>query len=273
MALRILCLLLITVITSPVFSDDQPAAPASDAPSQTPTPAAANATVEVTPATPDPAPASATSQSADAVPDASAQHPQLPSASDEKDNAKIIEQRVDALLKDPGPMIDRTAVQNQLDDLTTNAFELSNIAADPQLRFDALNLQLQSIYTRLVEYPDASDVDRQLGRLRAAARRIKTINLPGDKTSCTSVGDFWLMTAELYDMNRTKLPLDARKKQAAALMKDFLAKHPDWPAAMDVREALVQLEKKPADTIRASQEQQSETAPATPTSPTPTQPQ
>ncbi|MFA7235983.1 MAG: hypothetical protein WC058_03880 [Phycisphaeraceae bacterium] len=253
MTLRRLCLLTLLIFVAPLKADDKPA--------QTPAAAAAaNATAEVPDPPPPPeikSPGESTSatqpgqsapgssdlntkpgQSESSIPGASAapgsaEPPEVPVTS------AVLEQRINALLKDPGPMIDRVAVRNQLDLLTDNASRLALMSDDPRKRFDAMSVQLQSIYTRLIEYPDSSDVDHLLGRLRAAARRIKAIELPG----AGAVGDFWLMTAELYDMNRMKLPLEARRQQAAGLMKDFLAKHSDWPAAMDVREAMEAMNK------------------------------
>ncbi|MHB1157160.1 MAG: hypothetical protein ACYC26_10010 [Phycisphaerales bacterium] len=260
------------MFAAPLSADDKPAQ--TSAP-----PAAANATAEVpapppevkspdeSPSTPKPgqsAPGSSatTPKPGQSVPGSSATTPKpgqsesFPGASAALGSAAeapetpvtptVLEQRVNALLKDPGPMIDREAVRNQLDLLTDTASQLALMSDDSQVRFDALNVQLQSIYTRLIEYPDSPDVDHLLGRLRAAARRIKAIDLPGELPGAGSelpgaVGDFWLLTAELYDMNRMKLPLEARRQQAAGLMKDFLAKHADWPAAMDVREAMEQV--------------------------------
>ena len=87
------------------------------------------------------------------------------------------------------------------------------------------------------------------------------VQLPG-------VGDFWLMTAELYDMNRTKLPLEARRKQAAGLMRDFLTRHADWAAAMDVREALKQLEKRKTE-VKNQETERKGPEPAAPPLPSP----
>lgn len=234
MILRRLCLLTLLIFAAPLSADDKPAQP----------PAAANATAEV-PASdkpvadkpPESPPATQSAPSA-TQPVAPVQPPEAPEV---PVTPTVLEQRINALLKDPGPMIDRVAVQNQLDLLTDNASQLALMSDDPRKRFDAMSVQLQSIYTRLIEYPDSSDVDHLLGRLRAAARRIKAIDLRGELPG--AVGDFWLLTAELYDMNRMKLPLEARRQQAAGLMKDFLAKHADWPAAMDVREAMETMNK------------------------------
>lgn len=234
MTLRRLCLLTLLIFAAPLKADDKPAQPPAP-------PAAANATAEVPasdkPVADKPLESPSATQSAPSAtqPVAPVQPPEVPLT------PAVLEQRINALLKDPGPMIDRVAVQNQLDLLTDNASQLALMSDDPRKRFDALSVQLQSIYTRLIEYPDSSDVDHLLGRLRAAARRIKAIDLRGELPG--AVGDFWLLTAELYDMNRMKLPLEARRQQAAGLMKDFLAKHADWPAAMDVREAMETMNK------------------------------
>jgi len=146
--------------------------------------------------------------------------------------------RMNDLLAEPAPTIRGEAVQQQLVELTNNASQLALLTDPGPEQFDALSVQMQALYARITEATDAMETDRLLSRLRSAARRTKAIDLP----QAPAIGDFWLMTAELFDLNRTPLSTEARREQAAALMAEYLEDHPEAGPAESVRTAYIDLQ-------------------------------
>jgi len=98
---------------------------------------------------------------------------------------------------------------------------------------------MQALHARLAAEPepDPDEADRQLARLRAAARRAAAIDLP----RAMSIADFWRLTADLIDLNRGPLDEPARRTRAAALLRDYLARHPDAAPAPAIRRTLQSL--------------------------------
>ncbi len=150
----------------------------------------------------------------------------------------VLAERVSNLLREPNADAAPPAVQGQLAELSVNARQWAAASPTPAQRLRAMGLDMQAIYAQVVEFPESTDVDRQLSQLRATARRVKTL----DHANARAVGDFWLMTAELLDMNRMDLPADARREQAEQLMRDYLQRHPFAPPSEEVRSAWTQLQ-------------------------------
>jgi len=50
------------------------------------------------------------------------------------------------------------------------------------------------------------------------------------------------MTAELFDLNRTPLSVEARREQAAALMAEYIEDHPEAGPTESVRTAYIDLQ-------------------------------
>ena len=149
--------------------------------------------------------------------------------------------RIRRSLAAPAPGTDAEAVQKQLDDLINDAGQLAVIAEPGPLQLKALSLQMQSLYSRIERWPNDPQVDRYLFRLRAAARRTKTL----DQADAPAVADFWLMTADLYDINRLDLPTDQRVRQMQELFDAYLADHGAGPTSDAVRAMVTQLTEQP----------------------------
>jgi hypothetical protein len=149
------------------------------------------------------------------------------------DARESVVERFQRLLKEPDAQADPQAVREHLDELIATASELALVSRDGPVRLQAMSVQMQAIYTRLAGYPAAEDFDRMLSRLRATARRTKALNDP----RAGSIGDFWLLTAELVDINRSGLSAAERQEQANQLMSEYARRHPMGPPAREVREA------------------------------------
>lgn len=150
---------------------------------------------------------------------------------------QVLADRVRKLIREPEPTARRDAVRQQLVELTDHASQLYQNSTEPPVRLSALSVQMQALYTQIVEDPRNEHVERLLSQLRAAARRAKSLDQP----DADAVGDFWLMMAELLDLNRMNLNVDDRRAQAAELMNRYIKNHPDAAPTVDVRAALGEL--------------------------------
>lgn len=147
--------------------------------------------------------------------------------------AEALNTRLQRLLVPPSPATDPVKIQRQLDYLNDNAARLAEVAKTDAEKLYARNVELNGRYARVNMFAEAPDVDAELGRLRAAARRVKALYTP----EAGAIGDFWLMTADLFDINRLKVPLAERQRQAAQVLDEYLDRHPKGPASQYVADA------------------------------------
>ncbi len=152
---------------------------------------------------------------------------------------KVLAERVRNLVIPPGERATRADAQRQLADLSDNAYLLYQNSRPGPLRLQALSVQLQAIYTAITDEPHAEGVDQLIKKLRITARRAKTV----DDEQAKPTGDFWLMTADLLEIGRTRLPLAERQTQAAQVMGEYLERHGESEAAPEVKAALTELNK------------------------------
>ena len=153
----------------------------------------------------------------------------------------------------PGP----EEIDRRLQRLIAEAGRLSLVAEEAPTKYQALRVQMGAIYMRIINDPAGPQVDRMLGRLRAAARRAKALpDAMGE-----AEGDFWLMTAELFGINRSDLPQLAKQEQVAQLLQAFIEDHRDASMTPAVRQRYVDLQKArglkmvlvPADEVKDDQ--------------------
>lgn len=145
--------------------------------------------------------------------------------------------RINKALNQPGENLDPVQIRDLLDRLIVDATQLANVSEPGPLQLQALSLQMQATYQRIVRFPKDVEVDRRLSRMRAAARRAKAI----DEATAGAVGDFWLMTADLFDINRSALDATARRQQTRQLLEGHLEKHASGPTAKAAQAALDRL--------------------------------
>ncbi len=150
---------------------------------------------------------------------------------------EILEHRLHRLLEPPPPDTDPAKIQRQLDVLNDNAERLAEVAETDKAKLWAYNVALSGRYARVNRFAQSPDVDAELSRLRAAARRVKALDTP----AAAAIGDFWLMTADLFDINRLALPLVERQRQAAQVLDEYLDRHPRGPASEQVATAVKRL--------------------------------
>ena len=148
-----------------------------------------------------------------------------------------LSQRMHELVQRPGDDVSDEAVYEQLNELNSNAIALYNNARPGPMQLQALSVQMQADYASIVDAPSDADISGYLTNLRTNARWAKTLDLPDAR----STGDFWLMTADLVEINRSRMPLSARQQEAAERMDTYLLRHPDAAPAKSVRQALVTL--------------------------------
>jgi hypothetical protein len=151
--------------------------------------------------------------------------------------AEALNTRLQRLLVPPSPATDPVKIQRQLDFLNDNAAKLAEVAQTDKEKLYARNVELNGRYARVNMFAEAPDVDAELGRLRAAARRVKALYTP----EAGAIGDFWLMTADLFDINRLQVPLAERQRQAAQVLDEYLDRHPKGPASEYVADAAAKM--------------------------------
>ena len=163
-------------------------------------------------------------------------------------DADALPLRLQALLTVPVESPDPAAIQRRLDHILLASRALETDADSAALRLTAVGLQMQALYRLSVSWPQAPDADQHLTDLRTTAHRTKSVGVP----EAEAVGDFWLMTTDLIDINRADLPATQRLQQIQQRLTDYLAAHTTGPASDAVRQSLadVQQATPPTVTIR-----------------------
>lgn len=166
-----------------------------------------------------------------------------PAAPEAQPIRRRVAERLEALLREPAGEADAAEVGRRLEAIAANAAELAALSEDPAERQRALTVRMQALYRRVVEFPDAADVPHWMMDLRASARRTKALPPPPEtenakkQTPPEVVGDYWLMLANLVELNRLDLPAAAHRAQARQIMRTFLNRHAGTGLAADVRPA------------------------------------
>ena len=146
--------------------------------------------------------------------------------------------RLQALLSVPVESSDPAAIKRRLGHILQAARALETDADSPTLRLTAVGLQMQALYRLSVSWPDASDADQHLTDLRTTASRARSVGV----AEAEAVGDFWLMTTDLIDINRADLPASQRLLQIQQRLTDYLAAHTTGPASDAVRQSLADVQ-------------------------------
>ena len=152
---------------------------------------------------------------------------------------------IDLLLLPSGLPDDDVGVDQQLIEVAERSGELARSDIEARQQLDASNIELRA-YNALAN--DALRTDHQgeasfrLAQLRSAAEEAGDI--PADDAELT--GAFWLLNADLIDINRNADALLDRQFQAIARLEAFLEEATEQDAApspiiMDVKLGLLQL--------------------------------
>lgn len=115
----------------------------------------------------------------------------------------------------------RQDLAQRLDELAATSGRLAEQLPQAQQKLDASNLEAQAYnalanQARIEKQP--READYRLGQLRDAARKTKQINAPG----ADAQAEFWLLQADLFDINRSGLDRDARQTQAIERLQRFV---------------------------------------------------
>lgn len=156
------------------------------------------------------------------------------------DDSELMEKLTDKLKEvsgfvtaNPGPL----TVRKKLDELIDLAESTARLAGGGELKMQSLSVQSQALYRRLTVWPEDASADKQLLRLRSAARQFKTVK----ETQAVAIGDFWLLTASLLELSRDNLPELERNTQAIQLMEDYITRYEKAEPAADVKLGLDRL--------------------------------
>ncbi len=148
-----------------------------------------------------------------------------------------LRQQVESLCRQPQEGATRRAVHRQLLGLNRANIYRAQAEIEPSEQLDSLNMLAQGLYVQVTRFTEPRLADRHISRLRITARQAKAV----DHARAEAIGDFWLLAADLYEINHSELSTSARQVQAAELMSEYLGAHPDAEAAPGVSDALQQL--------------------------------
>lgn len=145
-------------------------------------------------------------------------------------------------------------IRQRLDEIIVDATTLIDQASASRLRMTARSLQLQAIYLRLSRWPKDPMRDSLLLQMESSARKLAEM----DEPQAGPLGEFWLMMAQILQINQGAEPPLARRGRFAELLEKYLEKHPAAAPSESVKQMLADLRKAEA------------AAPATPEPATPT---
>ncbi|MBI1372925.1 MAG: hypothetical protein GC159_09215 [Phycisphaera sp.] len=153
------------------------------------------------------------------------------------DQIESIERRLTEAMAKPAPETDEAEVRGKLEGLIRDAAGLAKLTGPGTLRLQAWNIELQALYLRMVRWPRDAAFDAYHRRLRDVAGQARQIKLP----DADALGDFWLMTADLIEVNRSDHALKEKQKRVQKLLTTYLTEHPDGPSAAACKQALSDL--------------------------------
>ncbi len=151
--------------------------------------------------------------------------------------------QLDALLAPTGVPIEQfeESPNRQLVDLAAKSGVLSRNAADPQTKLEANQLEMRA-YNALAQSAQQADrpgeASLRVTQLRSAAQQTRQLQFD----DAEAAGAFWLLQADLIDLNRNTPDLAQRQAGAIERLEAFLDS-PEAPPAMktDVKLALLRL--------------------------------
>jgi hypothetical protein len=135
------------------------------------------------------------------------------------------------------PEPDSTQAQRRLETLITEAAQLASLTQQSSLRLECLSIQLQALYLRITRWPQDVGINDSLARLRETARQVKAVR----HDDAMAVGDFWLVTAELWELKRSSIPLAEQQRQSEQVLRSFIVVHNQGPTVDAARAALRKL--------------------------------
>jgi hypothetical protein len=149
----------------------------------------------------------------------------------------VVLNRLRKLLGPPAVPLEPEHAQRRFDLIADESESLERLSQADAMRVYALGVHLQALYGRLQRWPDDADNDRRLSRMRAAGRRLKSLEQPG----AAALGDFWLTTVDLFEINHSELSVEDRRGQARQLLRNYIDRYNAGPTVDAAKAALKQL--------------------------------
>jgi len=182
-----------------------------------------------------------------------------PAASDQAAIAQL-QAEIDAMLRPDGLVAPGSAAKDDepRDRLETIASRSNRIALDnqdqPAVQYQARQVELRAYHALAqdaVIHDRAAEASYRLTQLRNAAQQTRR----SDNRFAAATGDFWLLLADLIDINRNVRGVAKRQAKAASKLEAFLADHearqtPE-PITTQVKAALIRLHTQSGRNARA----------------------
>lgn len=139
-----------------------------------------------------------------------------------------------ALMRPPeGEGRDQQAVRERLEQVAREAGKLADSSQPGMLQTTARQIRLQAIYAMLSDSIGEID-DKLLTTMRSEARQLKASTDP----QAGEAGGYWLMLAEVAEINHSKLEWTDRRRQMRQTMAAYLSNTPRGDSADAVRAAI-----------------------------------
>ncbi len=164
----------------------------------------------------------------------------LPEANAATEQAALLNRLTTHTLHPPEPGQDAKAARAQLDELITDASRLTRITEPGPLRLTAMTLQMQGLHLHLSRWPDDPQAGELLWLLKLKAEQTKELQIP----DAAAIGDFWLMSAELFELQRGQDPPAKRLEKTQAALSAYQAKYPKSAPVQAVEAMLAALNTK-----------------------------
>lgn len=135
-----------------------------------------------------------------------------------------VRRQLDQMLTDAGLPIgaEREDTARRIEQLAEQSAALSRQLSAPRSKLEATNVEMRA-YNALAQQAyqlrQPQETTRRNLQLRQAAEQARQIEEPAART----VGDFWLLQADLLDLNDTVTDRDRRQREAIELLERFVA--------------------------------------------------
>ncbi len=145
-----------------------------------------------------------------------------------------LNQRLQMELSPQSPGSDPQQTQRRLQQIIQDAAHLADSSDNAQIKFQCYSLQLQAVQSLIQRWPADPETDRRLADLRLLARLTKAL----PRSDGLALGDYWLLQAELFELNRSELTDDEKRRQSEQVLRSFILVHERGPAVDAARKAM-----------------------------------
>lgn len=144
---------------------------------------------------------------------------------DDETRLEMVRRQVEVLLTAAGLPTDQQCQDSarQLEEVADVSHKLA-ASLPERRRLEARQIEMQANYAlaqRARTVKKNREAGYRVGQLRNAALQSRQLKSP----AATAMADFWLMQADLFDLNSTTLPVDVRQVETIKQLEQFVREH------------------------------------------------